>query len=310
MVLNPAAYAGEEALRRGVADLVYHEFGHSFTNPIVDALAPRVEATAALFGPLRAEMARQAYVNWAICVREHFVRAAAARLIRGERGDVEGRAQVADDLSRGFRYLPPLYRALGDYEKDRAKYRRIGDFAPRLMEELEKIAREGAEAWWAGRPFAGRINDAWNAHKEKLVFVVPREERTAEYARSIARRFKPEPRVVRDEEALALKPADHVFVVYGTAGNNALLAGLADRLPFKVEESGVTVDGAKVEGNRLRLIAAVPHPAESRLPLLVYTATSADLVHGINGVFHGPTGFLVAGADGKEIRKGFFAGDL
>lgn len=298
-VFNPAGYPDEASLRTGVSDMVYHEFGHSFVNPIVDAMKDRVDATAELFEPIRDQMRRQAYDNWLTVVREHFVRAAAARLVFLERDERAGGRQVADDLSRGFRYLVPLWKALDAFEKDRKRFPKFADFAPRMMEELEKITKEGSEAYWARQPFAGPINAVWANHKDKLVFVAPPED-----ARGIARKF--EARIVTAEEALTMKLGEHVFIVYGTFTENAFLAKLAGCLPFKVEADAIAVDGERITGKGLRLIAAAPNPERPQLPIVIYTATKAELVSGINSVFHGPTAWIVADEQRKAVAKGHF----
>ena len=306
-IFNPATHKDEAALKRGVADMVYHEFGHSFTNPLVDAAQGRLEKASALFEPVREAMKRQAYGNWMTCMREHVVRAAAARLVRGELGDLEGARQVAEDYAKGFRYLPPLYRALEEYEKNRGKFQRLADFAPRLFEEIDKIAREGAEAYWARQPFAGRLNDVWTFpdHADKIVFVTPTEGNVAVYARSVAERFKVKPQIVTDHEALRLDAKKHIFVVYGTPSSNLFFKKHADKLPVRVEKNAIVVDGEKFRGDRLRLIAAVPNPVNPRLPMVLYTATDDEIVPGINGIFHGPTGFVVGDDERKVIRQGF-----
>jgi len=306
-VFNPASYKDDPALRRGVADMVYHEFGHSFTNPLVDAAEARLAKASDLFEPIREAMKRQAYGNWMTCMREHVVRAAAARLVRAELGDLEGGRQVADDYARGFRYLPPLYRALEEFEKNRGKFRRFADFAPRLFEEIDKIAREGAEAYWARQPFSGRLNDVWTYpdHEDKLVFVTPAEGKAADYAKTIAARFKTGPKVVTDREALEMDAGKHIFVVYGTPASNAFLAKHAAKLPVRIEKDAIVVDGEKFPGEKLRLIAAVPNPLNPRIPMVLYTATDDEIVPGINSIFHGPTGFVVGDDDRKVLKQGF-----
>ena len=305
-IFNPSQYKDEESLRRGVTDLVYHEFGHSFANPVVDRATARLEKSAALFEPLRDAMKRQAYGNWMTCMREHVVRACAARLLRGEAGDLKAGRQVAEDVGGGFYYLPPLYAALEEFEKNRKRFRKLADFAPRLFDEIDRIAKEGADAYLARQPFRGRINDAWSIAEKhsNLVFVLPSDEKVADYARSIAERFKSKPKVVTGREALEMKTGNSVFVVYGTPTSNAFFARLAPKLPIRVEKDAVIVDGEKFEGVR-RLIAAVPNPEKPAWPLVIYTATSDSIVQGINSIFHGPTGFVVGDERRAIISQGF-----
>jgi hypothetical protein len=48
------------------------------------------------------------------------------------------------------------------------------------------------------------------------------------------------------------------------------------------------------EGSDLRFISAWPHPQNPNLGMVIYTAQQAKDVVGINGVYHGPTDYLVA----------------
>jgi hypothetical protein len=305
-IFNPTTYKDEASLRRGVTDMVYHEFGHSFGNPVVDAAAPRLEKSAALFEPLRDAMKRQAYGNWMTCMREHVVRACAARLLRGEAGDLKAGRQVAEDVGRGFHYLPPLYRALDEFEKNRAKFKKLADFGPRLFDEIDRIAKEGVESYLARQPFRGRINEAWSISEKhsNLVYVVPSAGSVADYARTILGRIKSKPKVVTDKEALEMKAGESVFVVYGTPASNAFLAKLAPRLPVQVAKEAVIVDGERFEGAR-RLIAAVPNPDNPGMPLVIYTATDDALIEDINSLYHGPTGFVVGDEKRAIIAQGF-----
>ena len=234
------------------------------------------------------------------------MRACAYRLLRGESGDLAGGRAVAEDYAKGFKYLPPLYDALEEYEKNRRKYRTLVDFGPRLLDEIDKIAKEGSESYLARQPFWGRINDAWS-RTEPPVFVLPAEGKVAEYARAVAEsgKWKSKPKIVTDAEALEMKPGESVFVVYGTVASNKFLAKLAPRLPVRVEKGAVVVDGEKFAGDKLRLIVAAPHPDKPAIPMVIYTGTDDDVVVGINSVFHGPTGFVVADADRKIVGQGF-----
>lgn len=67
-------------------ELTIHEFGHSFVNPVVDALPDSLfEQSASLFEPIRAAINEQGYNTWHVCVIEHFVRA--VELVLSERYD-------------------------------------------------------------------------------------------------------------------------------------------------------------------------------------------------------------------------------
>lgn len=96
--------------------------------------------------------------------------------------------------------------------------------------------------------------------------------------------------------ASALQGRD--LVVYATPGH-AWFAEHAGRLPFAFDGSGVTIDGRRFTGARLRVIASLRNPADPGRRAVVYAAARAGDLAGINGVFHGPTEWVVA--DGDEV---------
>lgn len=62
-------------------DLVYHEFSHSFVNPVTAKHIDEVNKYSKLYDPIADIMKSNAYPNWEICVNEHIVRAVTARLL-------------------------------------------------------------------------------------------------------------------------------------------------------------------------------------------------------------------------------------
>lgn len=125
-----------------IRDLSVHEFGHSFVNPITELPENRalIEQYAHLFEPLKAQMARQGYGNWWICVTEHLVRLGEIRIALALQDP-----QTADKLrhtftgQRNFVYLPQLESKIIEYEAKRDAYSSFGDFFPRLMEAFSEM---------------------------------------------------------------------------------------------------------------------------------------------------------------------------
>lgn len=62
-------------------DLVYHEFSHSFVNPLTYKYEDEVNKYRKLYRPIADIMKANAYTDWEICVNEHIVRAVTARLL-------------------------------------------------------------------------------------------------------------------------------------------------------------------------------------------------------------------------------------
>jgi hypothetical protein len=133
-----ADFGAGATLRR----LLWHEFGHSFANPLVDRHAGRVRRAGALYAPVSAEMRRQAYGNWMVTVREHVVRAIVVRLVTLHAGEREGRRVLDEELSSGFAYIGALCRRLEEYDRNRDRYPTFDVFFPRLLRVFDKAAAQ------------------------------------------------------------------------------------------------------------------------------------------------------------------------
>lgn len=113
--------------------LVWHEFGHSFVNPLIAARREQLQARVELFVPLQARMVEEGYPTWESCVNEHLIRAITARLLARAEGEEEGRRAAEAEARHGFAYVPALYELLGEYETRRDAYPSIPAFLPRLL---------------------------------------------------------------------------------------------------------------------------------------------------------------------------------
>lgn len=310
---SPLPYESRAELQDELSELIAHELGHTFVNPAVDEAWAAFEPSAALFEPIREEMSRQAYPDWRIAAKEHVVRAAVCRQVRAWAGEEAARSCVADDVSRGFRYLPPLYEALGDYEADRRRFPTLRTFLPRLGEVLVGVDGTEAEARAveAARAAARSLNQASDALRDTSVVVFPTrfddEElatQTADYVRDMAKRFYGG-RAISDLEALELDPSSSALVLYGTPATNLLLGRHLETMPLSADADGVTIGALRFDEPDLRLIAVVPNPSGSGPPWRVYTGTSPAVIPGINAVFHGPTGWVVEGGTSQLTATGF-----
>lgn len=123
--------------------LVWHEFSHSFTNPLVDRNLEIVERTAKLFEPLREVMKPQAYGEWRTCVYEHIVRACTVRFSYREKGKEAGDSALEyETKQRGFAHLPALCRELERYEASRDRYPTLDSFFPELLAVFDRALTE------------------------------------------------------------------------------------------------------------------------------------------------------------------------
>jgi hypothetical protein len=136
------AYIGPNAITAGSVDfgdaarlqpLVAHEFAHTVINPLTASHRSQVAATAENFGPLRDAMRREGYSSWDQVINESIIRAITSRLTAADRGEEAANSEVAEEVRRGFVYVPALVDELRRYEKSRDANANIEDFYPSLL---------------------------------------------------------------------------------------------------------------------------------------------------------------------------------
>lgn len=120
--------------------LVQHEFCHSFVNPLTQHFGKEIEASSRLYTSIAQQTAQRAYADWETTVNEMIVRAVVCRLIAGARGEMETETCVASETSAGFKFVPLLANRLKEFEANRAKYRNLEEFYPRLIDVLSSAA--------------------------------------------------------------------------------------------------------------------------------------------------------------------------
>lgn len=118
-------------------DLMWHEFGHSFANPLVEQHFAYINRFASLLAPIEQDMRSQAYSNWQSTMNEHFVRAIHVRLTCRELGEEACQERYAYERGRGFAYLDALIAKLKEYEENRERFPASTDFGQRFFEGLE-----------------------------------------------------------------------------------------------------------------------------------------------------------------------------
>lgn len=118
-----------------IEGLAYHEFGHSFVNIEAEKNKELVKKYEKLQVAIEKDMKSQSYPKWEIALNEHVLRATNARMY--ESLDGTGMKNVKQELSRGFKYVPGLYKKLEEYDKNRDKYKKFSDFYPELIKSLD-----------------------------------------------------------------------------------------------------------------------------------------------------------------------------
>ena len=132
----------------------WHEFGHSFVNPLSDKYFDKVKSMNNLFEPIKENMTKQAYGEWQTCVNEHVIRAVVVRLVELhydtqfskfllEEMQLETKPSaflLENELMQGFIYIKPLFEKLKNFETQRDENNiTFTDYYPELLNALDNI---------------------------------------------------------------------------------------------------------------------------------------------------------------------------
>lgn len=285
--------------------------GGLWTEMLLDQLGPaarphrvRINRSKALYAPLGGACA----ADWYGCVQRHVAFAVGVRLLELS-GEREAAAEWPVKYARiGMPYIAPLAGRLREFEAERTRYPTLMDFYPRLIEELETLAREGA----AAIPFQGGIRAVLSAPGPRTVILPGAEppDVTRALRRLAEERWKGAA-FLSDEEALAADLKGRTLLVLGTpAGNRWLARRLGElQLPLRLEGARISFDARPGEtvrlafDGRLGLISAAVNPADQTRGLLLFTATEPALLPSLVGAYDGPADFAVLDG-GAAVKLG------
>lgn len=284
---------------------MWHEFGHSYINPLGERYSIRINSSASLFEPLREVMSKQAYGTWSVCVNEHLVRAVHMRLIALNGSQNEYQTSVNYHINQGFVYIEPLLEKLKEYEaqKDRITFE---DFFPHLLNVLDSLAKIDNQISF--NSFRGPIN-AVGSNKTTLIYPTAGDslETLCQYTTAIYEKFLKRNGGVLMADTVALKSdlTDCDLMVYGTPQSNLFLKKYSTNFPFFVSNHKIRADKEYTEKG-VKFITCLPNPLNNKHGMVIYTAMVNKDIIGINNVFYGPEDFIVFLDRDQVLSKGFY----
>lgn len=122
--------------------LVIHEFGHSYVNPLTEQNINEVNKYKNLFTDIKEDMSKQQYGSWDYCVNEHIIRAVAYRALYSSYGANVSQDYINRDTANKFIYIEEISEKLKEYESNRDKYPTFNDFYPRLLDGFKDLSNK------------------------------------------------------------------------------------------------------------------------------------------------------------------------
>ena len=125
-----------------IADFLWHEFSHSFVNPLTEKYADKVASLDQLFEPIKEQMSKQFYPEWESCLNEHIVRAITVRLAQLHLGAKQSKELLDSEISQHYIYIEPLIEKLKEFENQRDKNKiTFTEYYPELLNMLESLQK-------------------------------------------------------------------------------------------------------------------------------------------------------------------------
>ena len=122
---------------RDITYLLYHEFSHSFINPLTEIYC-NIEKYDDTFKKIFPIMKKLHYGDNYTIINEHIIRALTLRYIYYNGNEEVYRKVKNEEISDGFEGIGAVLDSLIVYEENRDKYNSIEDFYPYLLETLIK----------------------------------------------------------------------------------------------------------------------------------------------------------------------------
>ena len=120
----------------------FHEFSHSFVEPISSKYSDRISELEYLYKPLRERFQQMGYRNWDRAFNEHLVTAGQLHLTRQVFGEEKKDKMMEGEKRNGFKLIERFFGYLEDYDNNRGTYGHLEAFYPRIMEALSRIKVE------------------------------------------------------------------------------------------------------------------------------------------------------------------------
>jgi hypothetical protein len=126
---------GKPAFDKEMVSTLFHEFCHSYANPIVDKFESQLEpAGKKLYSEVKDVMKGMAYGSWQTMMREYIVRVCVIQYYRKFQAPQDVKRLLRYEISRGFIDMRELDAVVSKYESERDKYPTFESFFPRVVE--------------------------------------------------------------------------------------------------------------------------------------------------------------------------------
>jgi RNA polymerase sigma factor (sigma-70 family) len=137
------------------------------------------------------------------------------------------------------------------------------------------------------------INDAHRL--PDYIYTYPAgDETTHRYLEAFWKRFSIGLAAIKSDRELTEQDIQtRNIYIYGSPENHSFFQRVRDQLPIVFEDDGIVVGNKKCKGRDVGAIFTCPNPLSPEHRLVIYGTVSPEALKNMNGVFHGPTDYIV-----------------
>lgn len=303
-ILSPTSSNGSipNFSRSETLSIIWHEFSHSFSNPIVKKHWGDFDELSVLYEPIKQTMSGQFYQDWQSVVFEHMVRAITCRL--GAKKYSEDYARIVlerIELGKNFIYTIPIIRALKEFEKSRDKYPTFDSYMPVILKELATINQDSIVRWLALAQSTREpdidnipsIDEIYN--RDNLLLILATNEKDAaadKRLKEFIARTQDGFTVIDDTTALNMDVSEYNLFVVGTPRGNRYLEEYLPLLPVEISHERLIAHDL-YEGEGFGFISGWVNPSNQKNVMVIYTAQNPDDLVNFTWIPRGNTDYLV-----------------
>lgn len=120
-------------------DLIIHEFGHSFVNPLIEKYSKEIEGLNSKYYSikLKENAKKQGYNAWKYVFNELLLRAITIHIAEQKFGKEKAEKLLDFEKSIGFGLVEKILGILKGYELNRNTYRTFNEFYPELIKQMK-----------------------------------------------------------------------------------------------------------------------------------------------------------------------------
>lgn len=284
--------------------MVWHEFSHSFVNPLVDKYYIEFEKYISLEKPILSIMGNMAYGKWNTIMCEHIVRAITTAFTFEKYGKEKAGIALKNERDKGFIYIDSLYSKILDYSINK-NGRDFKQLFPELIGVIKGYFENPIDFKYIQTPIEFFSDNTDFA----LVYSTNEKNETINkkiknYVDTLNKKYYeiPHDRVIPDTIALKMNLKDYAIFCYGSIDGNLWLKSKIKDLPIQIYLNKVIASKEYNQSN-LKIISTWRNPDNPDKFIIIYTAQNSEQILNFN-IFHGPNNYVIANDKLEVIEKG------